>query len=98
MSSKPEVPQFEDFFASRVGVCVYVSVDRHPLRICFDSLDAEGRLEGPAPPRPGAASIAIAVATEGFIACRNHLAPLFEQIAEASGSGAPGSTGRSPRH
>jgi hypothetical protein len=82
MSVDVEIPKREAFFASRSGVCVYVSVEGRALRVCFESLDGEGKLEGAEPSRRAAK--ALAAATQAFIACRESLAPLFEQIAEAS--------------
>jgi hypothetical protein len=82
MGDPTQVPGREAFFASRSGVCVYVTVGRHAVRVCFESLDAEGRLEGSDP--DGVGERALAAANEAFKAYRATLAPLFEQIAEAS--------------
>lgn len=82
MSVEVTIPKREAFFASRLGVCVYVSVEGHTLRVCFESLDGHGKVEGTEPTTRGAR--ALVAATEGFLACRESLGPLFDQIAEAS--------------
>jgi hypothetical protein len=85
--SRVEPPRPDAFFASRSGVCVYVSVEGRAIRVCFESLDGEGRMEGEEPPNIAAA--AVAAATEAFQGCKSTLTPLFEHIAEASGPGKP---------
>lgn len=85
IATKTETPGREAFFASRSGVCVYVSVGGYSVRVCFSAPDAEGRVEGEVPPR--SAEDALTKATEAFAACGDGLAPLFEQIAEASSVG-----------
>lgn len=83
--TRAEVPKAHAFFASRSGVCVYVTVDGRPVRVCFRSVDGVGQVEGEEPPSVSAA--ALAAATSAFQGCRPQLAPLFEQIAEASRGG-----------
>ena len=70
------------FFASRKGVCVYVSVEGQNVRVCFASTEAEGRVESDASARTAAA--AVAIATEVFRAHRNSLGALFEAIESQS--------------
>ena len=66
------------FFASRKGVCVYVTVGGQNVRVCFASAGARGRVESEAADR--AATTALALATQVFQAHLDTLAPLFDTI------------------
>lgn len=70
------------FFASRKGVCVYVTVQRLDVRVCFSAPGAPGVAESDAP--PSAVAQAVERATEAFRAHRDALLPLFETIANSS--------------
>lgn len=78
-----EAPQREAFFASRAGVCVYVIVRRHAIRVCFESADASGRIDDQTITEDAAAAIAAAWGV--LHANRESLMQLFDRIAEASG-------------
>jgi len=70
------------FFASRRGVCVYVTVGAQNVRVCFASADAEGRVESETADRT--AATAVALATGVFLAHLDTRAPLFETIEGSS--------------
>lgn len=53
------------------------------MRVCFESIDGEGRIDGEETSR--VAAVALTAATKAFRDCRSSLTPLFQQIAEASG-------------
>jgi len=78
----PSTPPASAFFASRKGVCVYVTVERIDVRVCFASPDAYGVAESEAP--EAVTSRAVELATSAFRAHREALVPLFETIADAS--------------
>jgi hypothetical protein len=62
------------------------------VRICFESPEADGRVELDGGGAADVVSKALAIASEAFLAHRDELLPLFEAIANASqmpGSGRP---------
>lgn len=82
MNGGPSPPLPSAFFASRKGVCVYVTVHGLNVRVCFASADAKGHAESEAPPR--AAATPVDLATRVFREHRGTLAPLFEAIESPS--------------
>lgn len=72
------------FFASRNGVCVYVTLERVSVRVCFESSEADGYVEGDREPSPQLEERAIALAKAAFLAHRELLRPLFDVVASAS--------------
>lgn len=72
--------KLENFFASRVGVCVYVTVGRRAFRVQFTDANSEGVVvDGDREGSEEARRIA-------RVAMREHaagLAPLFEKVARA---------------
>jgi hypothetical protein len=72
------VPGVDDFFASRSGVCVYVTSRGHKFRIQFVAADAMGVVvEGPAQ----GADEALECARVVMQTHRTELAKLFERVA-----------------
>lgn len=66
------------FFASPIGVCVYVQVDSKSIRVEFDSPSAIGV----APGAGGTEALdAIATARAALVAQGEQLTPLFHQVA-----------------
>lgn len=75
MSSVEEL-KAEQFFVSRTGVCVYVTVQRRSFRVQFASVDAHGVVVG-----QGEGAEAARLAAQA--ALKKHaaiLAPLFEEV------------------
>lgn len=68
----------KDFFATRHGVCVYVTVNQHTLRVQFATADARGVVtEGSAEEAAEAARIARTALQD----LAPSIAPVFTQIA-----------------
>lgn len=68
----------EQFFASRSGVCVYVTIQRRAFRIRFASMDAHGVVaEG----QGDGADDALHLARTALHQHSATLAPLFEKVA-----------------
>ena len=70
-------PKAHEFFASRSGVCVYVKVQGHAVRVQFATMDALGVAENAS----AGAEEAVTVARTALQRHRSELAPLFEQVA-----------------
>jgi hypothetical protein len=77
------MPTAADFFASREGVCVYVTLENRSIRVCFRSPQEPGTVAEDAPLHLSAK--AIEKATAAFVAYRVLLMPLFETISNATG-------------
>jgi len=71
-------PNADDFFASRSGVCVYVTVRGTSFRVQFASASAHGVVTEGAPEW---AELALEVARAAVQKHRATLAPLFEKVA-----------------
>lgn len=70
----------QDFFASRSGVCVYVTVSQHRFRVHFVDEEARGVVDDEA--REGA-SEALRLAREALRRNRSELGALFEKVARS---------------
>ncbi|HKY38454.1 MAG TPA: hypothetical protein VJN18_21070 [Polyangiaceae bacterium] len=71
----------EDFFASRSGVCVYVTLRGQTFRVQFASADAHGVVtEGTSPEAAAALDLAKAALQKHQAA----LAPLFEKVSRGT--------------
>ena len=73
----PVEPQPEDFFASRSGVCVYVTLRGQTFRVEFGSADAPGEVT------EGTSQDAAAALELAQVALQKHqvaLAPLFDKV------------------
>jgi hypothetical protein len=78
-------PGFEQFFATRDGVCVYINVRGSALRVVFADANAPPSVHGPS--ATGGAE-ALGIANRAFAVHKQSLAPLFEQVdAEAHACG-----------
>ena len=67
----------EQFFASRLGVCVYVTIEHRSFRVRFSSIDAQGVVvEGQGEGAEDARVIARAALRRRAVS----LAPLFEKV------------------
>jgi hypothetical protein len=75
MSSAEEL-KAEQFFVSRSGVCVYVTVQRRSFRVQFASVDSHGVVIGQGAGAE-AARVAAHAALKKYAAV---LAPLFEEV------------------
>lgn len=70
-------PKAHEFFASRSGVCVYVKVQGHAVRVQFATMDALGVAENAS----AGAEQAVIAARAALHRHRDELAPLFDKVA-----------------
>lgn len=71
-------PKSEEFFATADGVCVYVRVGGHAVRVQFTSPDGPGTVQGA---QDVATDEALAVATKALKKHQHTVQPLFDRIA-----------------
>lgn len=71
--AEPSVPPASAFFASRIGVAVYVTVHGRTVRVEFDSTESPGSVTEPG--RDG--ELALAAARRSFLEHRAELSALF---------------------
>ena len=76
-------PAADEFFATSSGVCVYVHVGSHAIRVEFDSAEGAGHAKGVT--SEGAAE-AEALARGSLQRFKLELQPLFERLASAPGN------------
>jgi hypothetical protein len=75
--ARPGEAKAGQFFASRSGVCIYVTIQRRAFRIQFDSIDAQGVVaEGPGEGAEAAIDIARAELAQNAA----NVAPLFAKV------------------
>jgi hypothetical protein len=77
-STTLDEPRAEDFFLSRSGVCVYVTVQNHAFRVQFVAPTAQGVV---AEQEHDAAEEALDIARAALRRHEAELAPLFEKVA-----------------
>jgi len=78
--AESQEPKPANFFASRSGVCVYVVVGGHTVRVQFAHVDSEGVVVGGS---HAAAEEARRIARRALRKYQAELAPLFEKVARA---------------